>query len=216
MNNESNYDLSTFDAQHDRVWENLPWFANNTLGDEERRESASHLSICLVCRREVDGLKALHEAMASRNLEPQCESALDRLHERLDESTRATPAVPWAAAAVLAIVTGLAGLININSGLMGSVSGNNAYMTLGARTTQLIDNKIVTARIVFDEGVTEFQLRELLLSAEAEMVDGPTARGAYTIAMPKVRRGEDLQAAVAKLRDSDRVLFVEPIIGLGN
>ena len=71
------------------------------------------------------------------------------------------------------------------------------------------------ARIVFDRDVTELQLRRLLLSSQVELIDGPTPRGAYTIAMPAVKNVEDLQAAVARLRDSKQVLFVEPIVGIG-
>jgi len=58
------------------------------------------------------------------------------------------------------------------------------------------------------------QLRELLLLAQAELIDGPTPRGAYTITLPKVAQGDDLQAAVALLRDSKQEVFVEPILGI--
>jgi hypothetical protein len=101
-------------------------------------------------------------------------------------------AYPWAAAAVLVIVTGLAGLINLNSGLTGDAQGTNRYITLGSRTIELVDEQIITARIVFDQDVTELQLRELLLLAQAELIDGPTPRGAYTITLPKVAQGDDL------------------------
>jgi hypothetical protein len=67
--------------------------------------------------------------MSARTLEPKCESALDRLHARLDENNEGARAYPWAAAAVLVIVTGLAGLINLNSGLTGDAQGTNRYIT---------------------------------------------------------------------------------------
>jgi hypothetical protein len=215
MNKDFENTLNAYDAEHDRVWSNLPWFVNQSLAAEEHDEAKTHLSTCLVCRREVVGLNALQEAISTRRSDPKCESALDRLHERLDGSESHTREFPWAAAAVLVIVTGLAGIINLNSGLTGDPIGTNAYSTLGARSIEMIDENIVTARIVFDQDITELQLRELLLSAQVELIDGPTPRGAYTIVLPDVRRGADLQSAVGKLRGSKRVLFVEPIVGIG-
>jgi hypothetical protein len=215
MNKDFENTLNAYDAEHDRVWSNLPWFVNQSLAAEEHDETKTHLSTCLVCRREVVGLNALQHAISTRRSDPKCESALDRLHERLDGSERHTREFPWAAAAVLVIVTGLAGIINLNSGLTGDPIGTNAYSTLGARSIEMIDENIVTARIVFDQDITELQLRELLLSAQVELIDGPTPRGAYTIVLPDVRRGADLQSALGKLKDSKRVLFVEPIVGIG-
>ncbi|MFT4584876.1 MAG: hypothetical protein ACI915_000939 [Gammaproteobacteria bacterium] len=215
MDNDVNKELCAFESDHDRVWSNLPWFVNETLSPDEFVEAKTHLGTCLVCRREVVSLEVLRRALSTRTLEPKCETALDRLHVRLDESNARTWTFPWAAAAVLVIVTGIAGIINLNSGLVTNLGADNAYMTLGARTTQMNQTGTFSARIIFDRGVTELQLRQLLLASHVELIDGPTPRGAYTIAMPAVTNTEDLQAAVAKLRDSKQVLFVEPIVGIG-
>jgi hypothetical protein len=215
MYNDVNNELSAFETEHDRVWSNLPWFVNETLEADEFVEAKTHLATCLVCRREVASLEVLRRALSTRTLDPKCETALDRLHARLDASTKRAWTFPWAAAAVLVIMTGLAGIINLNSGLISNLGTDNAYITLGARTTEMDETGTYAARIVFDRDVTELQLRRLLLSSQVELIDGPTPRGAYTIAMPAVKNVEDLQAAVARLRDSKQVLFVEPIVGIG-
>lgn len=204
--------VAAFDAEHERVMLDLPWYVNGTLSESGQASVGAHLARCLVCRRELAALNALSSAVTSRVREPRAEAALARIHARFDDESTRRRLFPWAAAAVLVIVAGLAGFVGINTGLLGGSAGNTGYLTLGARSVDARENSLVTARIVFGHGVTERQLRETLLDAEAELIDGPTPRGAYTIGLPQVARGDDLQQAVAALRASDRVLFVEPII----
>ena len=65
VNKDNANGLSAFDAEHDEVWSNLPWFVNRTLDSQEHAETQAPLSICLVCRRELVGLRALHEMMSA-------------------------------------------------------------------------------------------------------------------------------------------------------
>ncbi|MGR9089020.1 MAG: anti-sigma factor family protein [Gammaproteobacteria bacterium] len=206
--------IAAYDAEHERAALNLPWYVNGTLNEAEQADVRAHLAQCLVCRRELAALQVLSSAVAARTREPRTEAALARIHERCDDRSAQRRLFPWTAAAVLVIVAGLAGFVGINTGLLGSGSGHHGYLTLGARSINAPDVALVTARIVFGHGVTERQLRELLLDAQAELIDGPTPRGAYTIALPRVSRDDDLQQAVAALRASERVLFVEPVVSV--
>lgn len=215
MVRELNSGCTDLDAIHAGMWDLLPWYVNESLAADEQVDVDAHLSTCLVCRREVALLLALRDAVSTRMLDPQCEAALGRLNARIDRNNVTQQVFPWAAAAVLVLVTGIAAMIGLNSGLLDDAASKRAYSTLGARTVETLDSQIVTARIVFDHDVTERQLRELLLEADAELIDGPTPRGAYTIAVTKAAKGDDLQAAVAQLRASKRVLFVEPIVSIG-
>ena len=215
MDKETSKNLTALGAEHDRVWANLPWFVNATLSAAEQREATVHLSSCLVCHRALAGLRALQNAVTGRTAEPRCEAALDRLHERMVEGANPRRVFPSAAAAVLAIVTGLTGMVALNTGLIGS--GDGAFNTLGSRTIMMVDDNVARARIVFDQDMTELQLRKLLLAVDAEMIDGPTPRGAYTIAFPEITSSNtDMQSAVAILRESKRVIFVEPIVSIGS
>jgi len=216
MTRRLNSGSTGLDAAHDEVSLNLPWYVNGTLSGLERAAVEQHLRVCLPCRRESIALGALHEAVTARTCEPQCEAALGRLHQRLDEEQAEASYFPWAAAAVLVIVAGLAGFVGVNSGLIRGNESGSAYSTLGARTVKMVDTPVVTARIVFDHDITELQLRNLLLAADAELVDGPTKLGAYTIVLTKATPGDDLQAAVRTLRESKQVLFVEPIVAIGS
>jgi hypothetical protein len=207
--------VDRLDAEHEQVWLNLPWYVNDTLAAPEHAAAQKHLSVCLVCRREAAALRSMQRVLVARTLDPQCEAALQRLNARLDRNAAGERLFPWAAAAVLVLVTGLTGLVGLNTGLGGKTETNKAYITLGTRTTEMADTSFVTARIVFDHDVTELQMRKLLLAADAELVDGPTTRGAYTIALSAASASDDLQAALSILRESKQVLFVEPIIAVG-
>ena len=103
----------------------------------------------------------------------------------------------------------------VNTGLIGSTDGTGDYLTLGARTVVMGDDDVAKARIVFDQDMTELQLRKLLLAVDAELIDGPTPRGAYTIALPSITGSLEQQSAVEKLRESKRVIFVEPVVAIG-
>jgi hypothetical protein len=208
--------LTTQAREHDSVWANLPWFVNGTLKTTERVAAEAHLTSCLVCRREVVALKALQEIVSSRTADPRCEGALVRLHERIDQAAEGRRVFPWAAVAVLVVVAGLAGLVAVDHGLVADYGARDAFTTLGARTVYTLDDDVMKARIVFKQDVTERQLRELLLAVDAELIDGPTPRGTYTIAMPRVLRTDDVRAAVERLRESRRVIFVEPIVSSGS
>lgn len=214
MNPASPDSMSTHDAEHARAALDLPWYVNGTLQPTEHAAVRAHLARCLVCRRELANLTTLRAAIATRSREPRTEAALAQMHARLEHGPATRRLFPWAAAAALVIVAGLAGFVGFNTGLLGGGTDNHGYLTLGARSVDAAEQGHVTARIVFGHGTTERQLRELLLEAEAELVDGPTPRGAYTIALPGVSRGADLQQAVAALRASKRVLFVEPIVSV--
>jgi hypothetical protein len=77
------------------------------------------------------------------------------------------------------------------------------YHTLGA-APQRTDGNLV---VVFDPDASEAQMRNALTDAEAKIVDGPNASGAYVLHVPAdVRR-----QALTKLRAKREVVLAEPI-----
>ena len=71
----------------------LPFYVNGTLEGEEHRQVETHLRSCLVCRREVEALKALRSAVGTASrAEPPGEAGLDRLLAAIEgEETAAVP-----------------------------------------------------------------------------------------------------------------------------
>ncbi|MFP6781303.1 MAG: S8 family serine peptidase, partial [Gammaproteobacteria bacterium] len=45
MQKDVKSNLSPFDAEHDRVWSNLPWFVNQSLNDEESAQPMQYFSV---------------------------------------------------------------------------------------------------------------------------------------------------------------------------
>jgi hypothetical protein len=208
MNINQDTQQHAFDAEHNRVSALLPWYTNHSLPPEEARSIEVHLNRCLVCRRDFELLRVLGQQMSCRRLDPQCEAALERLHVRLD--TEGFP-IPWAAAAVLVLVAGFFMLVSHNAGLSPLGETPTNYTTLGVRPINTVAREVPSARIVFDENVREQEFRQLLMSIDAEVTDGPSSIGAYSIALPRVRTAADQASAFAQLRASDAVIFLEPI-----
>ena len=96
---------------HRRVWDLLPWYANGTLPDGERRTVEAHLAECPRCRGEIVGCQRLGEAIRqTEETAPAAHPArLARLMERIDDEERSGEH-GWRRA-VLAPWRGLAGLL---------------------------------------------------------------------------------------------------------
>lgn len=194
---------------HDDVWALLPWYVNDTLTGSERDMVDGHVHACLVCRREMLALTALAEAVLQRNEDVGCENALARLHNRMDEQT-AAQGTPWAVAASLVVMIGLAFMTSnkVTGGLLDFGSG---YQTLGAPRVSTGDPVSRSARIVFRQNVDATKLVSLLDGVDATISAGPSRRGTYTIEFSKAISSEEQQQAISLLRGSGHVLFVEPV-----
>lgn len=194
---------------HDEVWALLPWYVNGTLSDGEREMTDAHINVCLVCRRELLALSELAVAVLQRNEDVGCENALARLHTRIDKQPSPRE-MPWAAAASLILVIGLAFMTShkVTGGLLDFGSG---YQTLGA--PRVTDGNLVSrsARIVFRQNVDATKLVSLLDGVDATIADGPSRRGTYTIEFSNAISSEEQQHAISLLRESGDVLLVEPV-----
>lgn len=80
-----------------------------------------------------------------------------------------------------------------------------SYRALGSAPPPKSANVIV----MFRGDTTESQLHDLLRSAAASVVGGPTSTDAYLLRVP----GQSRAAAIAKLRGDGHVLMAEPIDG---
>lgn len=69
----------------------------------------------------------------------------------------------------------------------------------------------VLVRVVFADGATEKEIRDLLLSLRGQIVSGPSPLGVYTVEVPA---GPDpLDRVLANLRARPKVSFAEPVNG---
>lgn len=93
---------------------------------------------------------------------------------------------PWALAAELAVILVLAGV------LLSGGESQPQYRTLGTAEPGLQEmGRLV---VVFDPQVPEAELRRIVRSSGARIVDGPTVGGAYVLEVPAEHQAATLQA----------------------
>lgn len=201
-------------SPHEEAQRLLPWLVNGRLDPDEASWVSAHVEGCDECRLEIRTLRALqmHRLNAPARA-GDVDAGWTRMRERLDSLRPPSPAGTWlatwwharprwqplllAAQAALIVVLALA----LRRAPEDDIPQPAQYHTLGAAppAAQLV--------VVFDGDVREARLRRLLQATGARIVDGPSAAGAYTLAVP--------QARVASVRDalqaSPDVVLVERV-----
>lgn len=210
---------------HRRVWDLLPWHANATLNPAERAEVEQHLESCVACREELALCRVAGEAVHETRdgaWEPPAEQ-LDRLLSKLPPSSVSRPdagpltrirewwqALPrpvgWVLAGESAAVAILAAVV------LWQATGPepSLYETLSS-AAPLESTSAAQLQIAFGETTTEPQLRNLLRTAGASIVRGPSELGIYTIALDP---SAETERAVRRLRADPHVRLVEPLADL--
>ncbi len=201
-----------FAARHAAAFELLPWLVNGTLAAAERGEVLAHLDHCLVCRLERDRLRVLAALVRAPSEQQRCEDALRRLHARMARRPVAPERAPWSAAAVLALVVGLVALLTDNTEASVAWLKNTGLSMMSQSHVTDSAAAEIRAHLVFYDNITERQLRALLLSVGADLIEGPTDGGVYTIAFPRAANAQAAAEALTTLRHSRRVVYAEPLL----
>ena len=208
---------------HDQIIELLPWYANETLEEGERRAVAEHLETCASCRRELKEFRifASAEADASQAMPELPEGMLERTLERID-ALEARPAPgpgerfqlwlqDWwtptpgftraVLAAQLALIVGLLGWQLARGPDDGITTLSGGGETPAAS---------VSFQVRFAEDAPEAAIRSAIRGVDGSIVAGPSALGVYTIGLPlDSEDGAAIDAAVEALRQSAAVTYVE-------
>jgi hypothetical protein len=201
-----------FDARHIAAFELLPWLVNGTLAAGERTEVLAHLDACLVCRRERERLRVLAALVRAPSAAQRCEEALHRMHARMQRQPRSPARAPWAAAATLVLVTGLVALLADSTESSVAWLRNTGLSMMSQSHVTDSAAPALRAHLVFYDNITERQLRALLLSVGADLIEGPTAGGVYTISFPRAAGAQEAAGALTALRHSRRVVYAEPLL----
>lgn len=215
---------------HERVLELLPWYLNATLGADEQGEVERGLATCPACRAELARCRTLGAAVRAEAERRGAESWAPSRHHlagvlaRIDAAERrprtpfalhrlsawirdTPPPVRWVLAAqgvaVLALV----------AALVGRRPAPASYETL-SRHGLAVGAERALVHVVLAEDATERRIRDLLLGVGGAVVEGPTPRGVYTVALPFAPSDRArLEATVARLRAEPVVRFVAPAPG---
>lgn len=199
-----------FDSDaHHAVQALLPWFAMNSLDDEERARVEEHLAGCPACRAELD-LERKMQAALPRQADDSLASAADveqglARMRTLIGSGAPRPAPPaarwwrWALAAQFAVIVALGAALVLPEMDLGA----HRYRALGAPGADAAANVVV----MFKPEATEQEIRRALRESGARLVDGPTASNAWLLSV----QGEGHVEAIARLRAQPAVSLAESL-----
>jgi len=219
-------------ALHAQIVTLLPWYVNDTLEQAEHLRVQAHLQQCGACRKELEALQQLAQAVQTQRTENQwqpgqahlkslmdkidgldpspktvkvkpLQSAWERICRWFDGFNQAPSSVRWTLAAQSALVVVLSVVITV----LIPDAPENTFQTFSteAQSSNAANNKI---RVVFEGATSLSELSILLTNIHATIVKGPSKHGVYTVEIPKA----DLTAALLSLRQSRHVKFSEPVM----
>jgi putative zinc finger protein len=194
----------------------IPWYVNDTIGEDERRRVDLHLAACPKCRLDLAEQRRVHEAMSRDTaIEYMPAASLNRLRARLDgidgarreepAPRRRIPGVSWH------------GLMAASVALMAVALSFLAAERFQSRAHRGADYYTVTApvprpaseviRAVFAPTVTLAELQGILVEAQLRIVAGPTEAGVYSLAQTDPHGA--VSSSLALLRGHAKVRFAE-------
>jgi|KBSMisStaDraftv2_1062788.scaffolds.fasta_scaffold252349_3 Predicted transmembrane transcriptional regulator (anti-sigma factor) len=174
----------------------LPWYANDTLRQDDRQRVARHLESCPDCRRELDELTDIRRSLntlydaepepsarLARSVMAQVAEDSGRLSVQPHDRSRTFGFDGWFRSLLMPqwIPTLAAILLVFQMGLL-------VWLALpplerGEVSTRSLGMQAATIRVLFHPSATEAQIRSLLQNLHARFVDGPNTEGMFTIAV---------------------------------
>lgn len=205
-------------ASHEQAVELIPWLVNESLVGKEKEAVLEHAQSCVICRRDLDDLEQLRNAIMSasslqpipapdmRNINTRVDALIDRQNRGLLLISRLREAFesPWRIAFIAQSV-----LLVVLAGLLLWPGPRHAEYTTLTQSQYLPPGNHV--RVVFSPELTQFELIELLGSLELTIIDGPSNRGVYTLGVAKRMSVEDRDKLIMGLQEDPKVLFAQPV-----
>ena len=196
---------------HEEAQRLLPWYVNDTLDPQDRAAVETHLATCAECRDELEEERALRAHIAT--IPVDASQGFAALRDQIEARKAAAPLTPandtrpflrrpvalgWALAAQAAMLALVIGLTAIPR-----QEPKPLYHALGSAPETAAGNVLA----IFKPDLTEGDMRALLASVGAKVVEGPNASNAWVLRVPAANRA----AALGKLRADGHVLLAEPV-----
>lgn len=210
---------------HNRIWELLPWYLNDSLTLAEHDDVRRHLGECLVCRRELTRLECLSVAVAAPTAEHASAQAFARLSQQIHATRPSWPQrlgamlanvfepVPlFAGAALLVVSSVLVGMI-VLSGNSDVRYGEQPFQTLGNQVRAPSELSHPLLRVVLRDETGDSGLDAWLERHAAELVDGPSEIGVLTVRVAMGSR--TFGTVIDAIRADQETLFIEPVKLIG-
>ena len=177
----------------------LPFYVNATLRGDELAFVEKHVLTCEQCKNEVAWLRKIFANLAANPLfqdtvnavpgPPQASENRDvpgNWGGRIQTQLRTAP--PWTRWLLAAQFAAIAVLGTI---LATDTSDVASYRTLGATNASAHTQYAVA--VMFDPGITESEIRRIVLGVGARIVDGPTSADVFVLEMPAERVDQALE-----------------------
>jgi hypothetical protein len=197
---------------HEDMWDLIPWLVNGRLSGEAAAPLSEHLEHCAECAHEyAQQLRVCRTMQAEDSIAFASEASFQKLAARLDaapELARARPALQrFAAAAALAALAAWGGWTAHRT----PAGAAAPYLTLTSPAP--VGGGGAQLRVVFAPDLTLHELARLLHSIDANITDGPTEAGVYTLGFgPSLNSSAQVAQRLALLRANDSVRFAEPVM----
>ncbi len=202
---------------HHEAQELLAWYAAGTLDADETSAVQCHVDDCRTCREELDDLAIVREVVAEVGAEEPAynPAILERAMSQIDgiEQAASAPGAPTDSSERRSIFAAIA------EWLQWSLTPNMARLAIAGQFAVILGlalalatmrteapEEFVTAAgvanqrahltVVFKNGVTELEMRELLLGLDASVVEGPGATGSYQLRVAEPARVSDVLTAL--------------------
>ena len=229
MTNNKLNDLS--ESQHTQLASLLPWYVNDTLNPSERAVFQEHLVGCKACQKELSRCQALAgqipaseeiwqpTPMHFASILAQVEQ-LETAHEKpvairhkaksnFLDNVRSwfnhTPSpVRWTLTLETLALAALALFVVLPQSPITKES--SGYETL-SNAEQDISKPGVMIRLVLADDLTMQELSDLLKQSKAQLRQGPSTVGSYTIEVPTADKDQSLKL----LRDNPKIRLAQPI-----
>lgn len=192
---------------HERAVELLPWLVNGTLSAGERVALEQHVHDCIPCRADLQQQSALAALVRQQgDVHMSADAGFDDLMRHIDspQLQRRPGWIRYAAAA--SVVVALAG--GAMTGVyLSAIRDDGVFTTLGAPA----DTEAVRLDIVFVDGLSEREMRDVLRSVGGKILAGPSDVGRYTIEIDATGpNGGETANSLDVLRRDDRIRFAGP------
>lgn len=219
---------------HKEVWSLLPWYVNGTLNGPELDRVRQHIDVCVTCRKELEIQHRLAEAVRNSNLVSlSSKVAFLRLRERITNEVQppvhktrwrhyflskcshvstslfSSPVLRRTAVALSAVL--MIAITLFTAQRLSKVNEEPLYRTL-ATSPALPTAQNNEIYVVFSDSVERARINQLLRAARAEIVDGPSSLGVYTLRIVAGgTSGRDVLPVIEQLRRDPSVQLAEPV-----
>jgi hypothetical protein len=221
-----NQSTSISQNQHQEVQLLLPWYVNQSLRQHEHRLVENHIRHCLPCRRELDSLRKLAEAVTlASDLDLAAETSFAGLRKKLPARA---PGRAQSAASAKTAIPGRIGKFANQTGVrlamaaslllavipltLHTVQTNTAddYYTLSAAQPESAAGKEL--RVVFAKSSSPAEVAAVLAEIRGRRIGEPNSVGALTVRLEAGGSSPRLEEAIALLRSRQDVLLAEPVM----